>query len=355
MRWVQKSFGGPRYICLDCATPDQKFWDTCDACDLTCFDKDIDRGDRKNHRPNHDVMKLRTVLTYHDMPAYYQSAWESLTEARAHFHASAEGAKASIQVVTDRAEVHSPVTLGRTGSDSSADSNGAEGSSIDDAPTATTPATPLSLVVSLGTKATLIHPEVPVASPLTKDEQEGPKDTLCGVCSKAVQMPCWYCTRCTECFICDDCEEKTHLSCVTCHSLYVQPNWYYGSNAKDNFQCNVCNAKNIPPPSDLDRAQQHVYTHPLVRCKPFVPDPVETSEPTTEDRITFLERRTSEMDTKIDQLVEKFTRVEQTLNAVGKTMEMLATKFGPDSVAPPNGSAPRESQVFELPRPVKAS
>ncbi|TCD60695.1 hypothetical protein EIP91_009662, partial [Steccherinum ochraceum] len=310
-------FGGPRYICLDCVTPEQVFWDTCDLCDLSCFDKLIDRGESKTHRPNHDMMKLRTVLTEHDMPAYYQSAWESLTKARALFRDSTRtevttDTQLGHQVSSTGAEVLLPTTNGKAREEFLANSNGKEGASVDETQVLTSAsATPHGFVDSPDATATLAKLEVDVGSPTIRlvDEPEDESLNHTGTC--------------IECFICDYCEEKTLLSCVTCFELYVQPSWYYGSNPKDNFQCNVCNAKKLVP-TDLYRDVQHVYTHPLVRCKPFIADPPGSSDPTTEERITSLERKTTEMDTKIDHLVEKFTKVEKN---VEKTMEMLATRL----------------------------
>ncbi|THH29238.1 hypothetical protein EUX98_g4953 [Antrodiella citrinella] len=364
-------FGGDRFLCLDCPTPDQKFWDTCDACDMPCLDKNIDRGDdRKNHTPNHDILKLRTALTYRDMPAFYQSGWEALRQARLYFDEVAAAAakqkkvpdnmrgealkqqivRLTIQTVSTRASspnLRTPSTpiggslsaindtnlipvsaINNTPHPDSEDSSEADESSADASPSKQ----PKPLVLVNGDAVSTPVAAVTAAEP---DTDDGPKETHCGVCKKLVQMPCWYCTQCAECFLCDNCESKTLLSCLSCHQIYVQPIWFYGGGPDDNFQCSVCTFKKVSPPK-VDKSTQHVYTHPLVRCKPRVEDSVDAKEPTTEQRITTLEQRAGDMDTKLDQLVEKFTHMEQTLAMVGETMQLIAAGFKKPEA---NGSA----------------
>ena len=105
----------------------------------------------------------------------------------------------------------------------------------------------------------------------------------------------------------------------------------------DSFLCRSCIAKGVTPP-DVDKSLQHVYTHPLVRCKPRMEDPAKEKVLTTEDRIATLEQRTTEIDAKLTQLVdglarldevnklkEKFAGIEQALITAVREMKAIRT------------------------------
>ena len=99
----------------------------------------------------------------------------------------------------------------------------------------------------------------------------------------------------------------------------------------DNFLCNVCSVKGVNPPADIDKSTLHVYTHPLVRCKIKVLDPIEDAQPTTEEKINTLH-------TMLDELGDRFASVETALAAVQST---LAAK----SSAEDSGHASLESST----------
>lgn len=245
--YCRNPFGGVRFLCLDCPTSDQKFWDTCDADDMACFANDINRGeDIKHHRPNHDFIKLRTVMNYRHLPDVYQNAWDSLAKARAFLAAvtplTAEEAKALEARVShehDEADVnsssikaaHDELRTNGTNGVPHAESSDSEGhSDSENHP-------PLTGIFSL---AVTINGAV-------KPHQDATNEVPhCTVCKKDVTIPCWFCTECpgedmpvvlhpsqltwtrTECFLCDSCEEKCQLPCVACSQPFVQPSWYYG-------------------------------------------------------------------------------------------------------------------------------
>ena len=161
----------------------QKFWDTCDGCSLTCLDKEIDRcddrradtHDRKLHRPNHDVLKIRTVLTWRDISAYYQTGWKSLREARCLFG----DATPAIQT-TEESEGHAHVL------------DNAHKPQANTDVAQTSPTTHHNGIVPAA-----------VSEPPNKEIAETktlPKNVSCGVCHKSLRMPCWYCTCCTGTF-----------------------------------------------------------------------------------------------------------------------------------------------------------
>ena len=100
----------------------------------------------------------------------------------------------------------------------------------------------------------------------------------------------------------------------------------------DNFLCNICLSKGITPPSTNKRFR-HVYTHPLVRCKPRVDDPVEEKELSSEERILALERRTSEIDAKLSQVVGQLADMDRTLTALHETI-VARSKVQVNGVAP---------------------
>ncbi|KAH8083346.1 hypothetical protein BXZ70DRAFT_582249 [Cristinia sonorae] len=180
---------GSRLLCLDCPTPEQRFGDTIDVCSLKCFDTHITWVNQKAHHPYHDVLKLRTVVTYYDLPHFYQRGCETLQNARARFAANSgplsleasEDLDDEISVPDDDQEVNAIVAQ------------------------------------------SLVTPE-PIA---VSGREEMRTEIRCGVCRNAVQMPCWSCTQCPDYFLCDNCEDKSLLSCLSCDQQYDQPTWYY--------------------------------------------------------------------------------------------------------------------------------
>ena len=97
--------------------------------------------------------------------------------------------------------------------------------------------------------------------------------------------------------------------------------------------CVMCSAigRNGPGTSNgADIAHHHIYTHPLVRCKPFTPDPPantghsETEATLASRRLESLEERISAMDAKFEKLQAQFSQLEAQLNCHwGKVQEAL--------------------------------
>lgn len=84
-------------------------------------------------------------------------------------------------------------------------------------------------------------------------------------------------------------------------------------HAGDSFYCNVCQRG-----QELASGRyQHIFTHPLVRCKERVDDPEEPVPLTTDDRLASLEQRVGAIDNKLDRLQDQlemmFMRMEERL------------------------------------------
>lgn len=81
----------------------------------------------------------------------------------------------------------------------------------------------------------------------------------------------------------------------------------------------------------------HTTTHPLVRCKEHVEDPIDPPELTTEERIIALETRVGTMDEKLEgletrlssMLTDLFSHMEQNV------LSFLSSKANGDSAVGP--------------------
>ncbi|CAL1709515.1 unnamed protein product [Somion occarium] len=279
----KQPMGGGRLICLDCRSDAPQLWQTVDFCaDPRCYSASVTQEQRyyleKPHVPTHDLVKIRTFVQWGDLPALDQTARAALQHCRQRMVASVE-----------------------TPSEEPKDAESSAGSED----------------VS-GPKSQSVHSEGATEAPATDDVFR------CFACHTVTELPCWYCTQCTDCVICDSCEAKSLLPCVTCSEPFVQPSWYYGSNPKDNFMCNVCSVKGLDPPAEMQKDCLHTYLHPLVRCKERIDDPVEPPEPTTEDRLILLESCVRSIQ---ESLGDKFGSMETALCSLQQTMSALMAKL----------------------------
>ena len=82
----------------------------------------------------------------------------------------------------------------------------------------------------------------------------------------------------------------------------------------DLLQCDACQNSSKPPGfSSPEKGIQHLYTHPLVKCKARVVIPKEPSEL---DRIIALSKRNDETEKKLDDLVSNIQNLDIKLGAV---------------------------------------
>lgn len=87
----------------------------------------------------------------------------------------------------------------------------------------------------------------------------------------------------------------------------------------DNFLCNTCNAKKVTPPA-FDKNAQHVYTHPVVHCKPRVEDPPKDATLTADQRIEALEKGVAGLESSMS---ERFAHVDKMLATVQAAVQEL--------------------------------
>ncbi|THH29709.1 hypothetical protein EUX98_g4473 [Antrodiella citrinella] len=342
-----QNVGGQRIMCLDCRPPGTRIRQTVNFCDLSvCGERTIRYSvlDRDfQHPPTHDLVKVRTVLLFKDMPALDRKAKKALESVqtvvdgevvrdRSAFNgdnlldasqgvALVEGAEhedVSETIPVDGAAVNSIAVNGTTVVGTGAD--------IDDNVVANGAAAHSSINGNVSsTQEEIVSPSSPQPPPdgaLACALNGGPRGPHCYTCQKTVSQPCWYCIGCyDDVFLCDECEASHAFPCRSCGKPYIQPflDFFYGERPEDSFLCNVCMYKNMNEPNDNwshgDRC--HIFTHPLVRCKERIEDPVEAASPTTDERLASLEARVGGIDTKLDRLQEQiemmFTRMEQKL------------------------------------------
>lgn len=81
-----------------------------------------------------------------------------------------------------------------------------------------------------------------------------------------------------------------------------------------DFTCPTCCGRGVkgPDPDDPDDADhgsvcRHIYTHPLVRCKPLIVDtqPEPATEKTTDTRLAKLEERMEQLQDQLIKLESK--------------------------------------------------
>ena len=90
--------------------------------------------------------------------------------------------------------------------------------------------------------------------------------------------------------------------------------------------CNKCNAKRCEPLATLDRNEQHIYVHLLVRCKPLYVPAIEVVS--TDERIVTLEDKVSQLDGKISRLENHLVNLESTLGQLTLLLGKMNVKSG---------------------------
>ncbi|TCD69114.1 hypothetical protein EIP91_008756 [Steccherinum ochraceum] len=253
-------FSGSRFICLDCVEPKRLLTQAVDCCSLKCFQKTISSKGLQSHLPSHDLLKLRMPTSWIQLPAIYELAQKSLERGRTRLLSSA------VAEAMDR-------------------SGGPQSKS--------------KQFNSL---------EPPLAAV---------RKCRCSVCS-AVFGPrdeCWFCVTCENYFLCDSCDSQSLLLCRSCRKPYSdRAGLYSGHDPDDSLQCDECRLSSeasVPPSGD--KGTQHLYTHPMVKCKARVVIPKEPSEL---DRIIALSKRNDETEKKLDDLVSNIQNLDTKLGAV---------------------------------------
>lgn len=273
-----RQLGGGRLMCLDCppsSAPD--FTDTIDFCDFICAQTTVSIAERnyleegQPHTPEHDLIKIRTVLSWRDIPRLRRHSQEAMSVARLRF------------------EVH--------------------------------PA-PENLVLNIPSE------EPPRA---TTGSEVSSEIVYCAVCRSVLDQPCWYCVECADTFLCDACESASLLACRLCTGPFTQPGWYYGQGPHDDFMCNRCQAQGKRPLADESEEGRHVYSHPLVRCTKRTPYSKDAPPLSTAARLGTLETKVGDVDAKLDRLQDqldvRLLKMEEILKSVQRVMNAMMSRF----------------------------
>ena len=84
-------------MCMDCPPPSaETFTDTIDFCDLICAQTVVTSAERNYleeghpHTPEHDLLKVRTVLCYRDIPELRKKTSQAIRLARLRFQDPSE-------------------------------------------------------------------------------------------------------------------------------------------------------------------------------------------------------------------------------------------------------------------------
>ncbi|KAJ3543517.1 hypothetical protein NM688_g5844 [Phlebia brevispora] len=324
--------GGGRLFCLDCQPAEGMYSKTVDFCDdELCYNATISTEQRSElqhpHIPAHDFVKIRTVMQCRDHPDMNRRAKKALNACREYFNQSGEDAEETPAQREERGPSHPEVAeeidalkdtsnVDSTDSSTAVESNGSTGL----AEASTSPIEPES-APDTSHDVEVDHPADGDATDHEHDSESVSStstlpETVCGVCHKQVEQPCWYCIDCHDrdinFFICDDCERDTLLRCVHCEELFKQPTWWYGSQPNDNFICTKCQAKRVKPPN-IDKSRKHTYEHALVRCKEAY---IYSDSDTTDARIAALEEKVGALDGKMSRIEDYLVKVETTLEAL---------------------------------------
>ena len=191
---------GCRFLCLGCITPNLpklQLYESCDACKLSCLEEEFEHdAARKRHLPTHDILKLRTGMTFRDFPAIYRASLEALRQARRRFGGIAAEDEGELGSVIDyddgssdgqgrQRNVHSPD--GATEQDSLD-----EDEDIGRDPSLSIPASDLTSVHA--TTEPIVPP--PGEEEVQPNEVTKPEEIRCKVCKQPIVMPCWFCVTC---------------------------------------------------------------------------------------------------------------------------------------------------------------
>ncbi|CAL1705902.1 unnamed protein product [Somion occarium] len=191
---------GARIFCLECRTDTSAvWWHKVDFCDNpACW-----TSPPTCHRPTHDIVKTRIHIQRFDLPDLYNNIRKVLGKFRS-------GPDAADQMTNGVME----------GSGDDDDEGEGEG-----------------------------------------EEEDMPMRSLrrrCIICRHDIRGECWLCVECEDC-ICDFCEAQLLLPCVSCKSLFVQPDWYYGASTDDTYMCFNCSNRSgdVSYPSEEISEESH--------------------------------------------------------------------------------------------------
>ncbi|KAM5542277.1 hypothetical protein V8D89_004150 [Ganoderma adspersum] len=279
---------GARCICLTCVPDKDDFSRHVSFCDdPECLGADHPDGfwatsfysTATVHRTTHDILKVRTVIHHLLWPSLSGQAAVALELVRTPGvlpDPPVEGVP-TVPTVEDKDESEKPseaVELSKPEAANEPSETHVEGGEA--------------------------HEESPKILSIAEAEPA----PVCCVCREAVYMGR---------YICDACDKQMLIACWSCQKPFPQPEWYYGFKPTD-FTCPTCCGRGVkrPDPDDPDHGgiRRHVYTHPLVRCKPLILDTQpapETEEKTTDSRLAKLEERIEQLQ---DQLVKLESKQE---------------------------------------------
>ena len=191
-------------ICLDCQSPTTLCWLTVDLCDTQqCCNSTLtlDRFE-KPHTPDHDLVKVRTVQSYRDLPDLDRRARRALQVSREIW----ESAEAEVSPETDAKEgmnESTEVDEGKAGeSDRQGDAHDAPNSegTVDqgekggsDVPVSDNKQDEDNCTG--GGKVNAAQPNPSITSETKTSRVLG---LVCDICSQKLQQPCWYCVDCSD-------------------------------------------------------------------------------------------------------------------------------------------------------------
>ena len=106
--------GGARILCLDCRLLEGKLTNSVDFCDdPECYSVVLTTTMRddleKSHVPEHNIVKLRTVLQYGECPALHRKAKSGLDVCKQRFPKNRVGPSAQVAVDTSGLDGDTPI------------------------------------------------------------------------------------------------------------------------------------------------------------------------------------------------------------------------------------------------------
>lgn len=183
-------------MCMDCPPQSaDNFTDSIDFCDLTCAQTVVTSAERdyleegSPHTPEHDLIKVRSVLSYRDIPELRKKASQVIRYARLRLDLPGNPAEVAAIVPGDGNVVAQPPCCNSCRS--------------------TLRQSCWCCIECSGTSYSSFEPK------------------SCNLFFLA------------DTFLCDDCESSSLLPCKACARPFMQPSWYYGQVTSSKYNTRI--------------------------------------------------------------------------------------------------------------------
>lgn len=195
-----KAIGGARLFCLDCQPPKGRFNNTIDLCDNPdCYNAIVPTTKRTDlerpHVPEHDMVKIRTVVQDGELPAFDRRAKQALEACRARFQETTTEPPEEVASSDPSTPPEQPATVQKSQVLEVADSELLTEGNTPLPDGGVQNALPIDVTAQGAGVSTDATPADPLKGDQVKEEEES-VGILCGVCHEQVERPCWFCIDC---------------------------------------------------------------------------------------------------------------------------------------------------------------